>query len=122
MPQTATKASIDAWTDAKARAVRFSHHVGAVPIETGPLADQATKLDIPGIAAHFANSGGSSAWSLQTYKGFAGEAKRKNPGVSFSKELMDLAFHISTTRMPKHTDKARRHDKQAMIDRVSSTG
>jgi hypothetical protein len=122
VPQTTTKASIDAWTDAKARAVRFSHNVGAGPIEAGPLADQATKLDIPGVAAHVGNSGGSSAWGLQTYKGFAGEAKRKNPGVSFSKELMDFAFHIPTTRMSKHTDKARRRDKQAMIDCVSSTG
>ena len=116
-----TKAGIDAWTDTKARAARISQDVGATPVETGPLADQATKLDIPGVAAHFSNSGGRNAFSLQTYNGFATEAKRRNAGVSFIKDLMDLAFHISTTRMSKHTDNTRRRDKQAMIDRVSST-
>jgi hypothetical protein len=86
------------------------------------LADQAAKLDISGVAAHSGNSGGSSAFGLQRYKSFATEAKRRNAGVSFSKDLMDLAFRVATTRMSKHTDNTRRRDKQAMIDRVSSIG
>ena len=120
MPQTTTKASIDAWTDAKSRAARFSHHVGAGLVDVGPSAEEAMKLNIPIIASHLENTGGKSGFVMQTYKDFATEAERKNSKVSFSKELMDTAFRVSVTRLSKGLVAARQRDMQAMIDRVSS--
>jgi len=40
--------------------------------------------------------------------------------VSFSKELMDMAFRISTERLPKENlGGSKQENKQAMVDRVS---
>jgi hypothetical protein len=94
--------------------------VGAGPIEAGPLADQAAKLDLPLVASHPENTGRSSACAMQTYKGFATEAKRKNSSVSYGKDLMDTAFRLSVTRLSKEFSSIR--DRQAMADRVSSPG
>jgi hypothetical protein len=90
-------------------------------VEVGPSAEEAMKLNIPRIASHLENTGMKSGLVMQTYKDFAIEIKRKNSNVSFSKDLMDYAFRIATTRMSKHFDRFRRGDKQDMIDRVSST-
>lgn len=57
---------------------------------------------------------------MQTYKGLATEAKRKNSRVSFGKDLMDTAFRLSVTRLSKEFSSVR--DRQAMADRVSSLG
>ena len=117
LAETTTKASIDAWTDAKSRAARFSHHVGAGLVDVGPSAEEAMKLNIPRIASHLENTGGKSGFVMQTYKDFATEAERKNSKVSFSKELMDTAFRVSVTRLSKGLVAARQRDMQAMIDR-----
>ena len=94
--------------------------MGAGPIEAGPLADQAAKLDIPLVASYPENTCRSSASAMQTYKGLATEAKRKNSSVSFGKDLMDTAFRLSVTRLSKEFSSVR--DRQAMADRVSSPG
>lgn len=112
---------MDTWADAKSSAARWNQHVGAGP-EAGPLAEEAMKLNIPKIAQHPTNQRGSTIWTLQTYKDFATEAERKNSGVSFSKNLMDTAFRISLTRLPKQISGSYSRDKQAMVDRVSSRG
>ncbi|KAM0693717.1 hypothetical protein Q7P36_006973 [Cladosporium allicinum] len=107
----------DAWTDAKSRAARFSHHVGAGLMEVGPSAEEAMKLNIPRIASNPENTGVKSGLLMQTYKDFAIEIKRKNSNVSFSRDVLDTAFRISTTRLPKHAGGGYQQDKQTMIDR-----
>ena len=79
------------------------------------------KLNIPRIASHLENTGMKSGLVMQTYKDFAIEIKRKNSNVSFSRDVLDTAFRISTTRLPKHAGGGYQQDKQTMIDRVSST-
>jgi hypothetical protein len=112
--QASTKAGIEVWADAKAFVARGSPHYASVGLE-GPLAEEAMKLNIPRIPEH---KGGKYGLSMQTYNDFATEAKRKNRYVSFSKDLMDVVFRISTTRLPKYP--VWEAYKQAMVDRVSS--
>ena len=90
-------------------------------MEVGPSAEEAMKLNIPRIASNPENTGVKSGLLMQTYKDFAIEIKRKNSNVSFSRDVLDTAFRISTTRLPKHAGGGYQQDKQTMIDRVSST-
>jgi hypothetical protein len=78
------------------------------------------KLNIPRIASHPDNNGRKSTFLLQTYKDFTIEAKRKNPSVPFSKDLIDTAFRISVSRLSKQVSTPYQRDRQTMIDRVSS--
>lgn len=78
---------MNAWTNAKARAVRISRHTASVGF--GPLTGEATKLSIPRIASHPENTGVESGLVMQTFKDVAIETKRKNSDVSFSKDLLN---------------------------------
>ena len=59
------------------------------------------------------------AFDTQTHRDFADQFQRQNPGVSFTKDLMDEAFRRAVSGLPKAAISVQGTKPESMITRVS---
>jgi len=58
-------------------------------------------------------------FGTQTYRDFADQVQQQNPGVPFTRDLMDETFRRAVSALPKSAIKAKGAKPEGMITRVS---
>jgi L-ribulose-5-phosphate 3-epimerase UlaE len=66
-----------------------------------PIDDVIARLNLPRVCSDYGFTAGYNAMDFQTYGEFASQARKKNPEVLFTKEIMDTEFHAAASKVPK---------------------
>jgi len=82
----------------------------------GPLGVGVAELILPRLCTQGHHA---EVWHNQKYRTFAEQVERKNSGVTFTKDLMDLAFQTAVSRLSMTTLGGHGDAKAGMISRVS---
>jgi hypothetical protein len=88
----------------------------------GPIDDVVARLNLPRVCSGYLYTAGYTAMDCQIYQDFARQARKKNPQVLFTKDLMDTAFRAAVSKVTYLAWRTRRgwYRMQHMNTRVSA--